>query len=108
LDFAEKDTRMRRILVTLIAAAFTATGLVVVAPPASATHDCVNKKEYKRVKKGMSKSRVHRIFDINGKQVSTGYGYEYRDYRVCTDPKCGFVSVTFHKKKLDSKYAYWG
>ncbi len=99
---------MRKILVSAVAAAFAASGLVIVAPPASATHDCVSKAEYKRVKKGMSKRRVHNIFDIDGKQVSKGYGYESRDYRVCTDPKWGFVSVTFHKKELNSKYAYWG
>jgi hypothetical protein len=76
---------------------------------------CVTRSEYRRVHKGNSMSRVHRIFGTRGKQSWEYDGYyihsQGREYRVCGS-SWGFVSVTYDREygtwRLDSKYAYWG
>ncbi|MDQ4085608.1 MAG: hypothetical protein M3165_07275 [Actinomycetota bacterium] len=63
----------------------------------------------------MSIRRVHRIFDIRGRQTSY-YDGEYipdsqsREYR--TRSRWGSVNVDFERRRgtwrLSGKYAYWG
>lgn len=80
---------------------------VVAVPSASAelggpdTRPCVTGREYRAVKKGMSKTRVHRIFDTKGQLSSRNDGYEFRDYRPCT----GFLDYTlrYYQGRLDGK-----
>lgn len=55
----------------------------------AASHGCVTRAEYRRVKEGMRKARVHRIFDTRGRFVSRGFqngvpGVLVRRYRPCS------------------------
>ncbi|WP_445256427.1 hypothetical protein [Nocardioides aurantiacus] len=59
---------------------------VVVSGPASAAESCVTRNEYTQVKKGMTKARVHDIFDFSGKVLFSNpgkQGNEAREYRMC-------------------------
>ena len=99
---------MKRIIA--LAASIAIAGMpIVVAPSANAAGTrCVSKAEYRHVKIGMAKKRVHAIFDTAGKQISAGYGYESREYKPCSDRRYGFVWVDYYHGKVESKYAYWG
>ena len=98
---------------------------VVVAPPAQAADNpYVTKWEFRHAKKKMSMKRVHRIFDIKGRQTYFISGSQWcsfedlwacpsqsRDYR--TKSRWGTVTVDYIKYpggvwRLDSKYAFWG
>lgn len=98
---------------------------VVVAPPAQAADNpWVTKWEFRHVKKGMTKNRVQRIFDIRGRQTWFSSSSEWcswqdlwacasqsRDYR--TRSRWGSVTVDYIRNpngiwRVDSKYAYWG
>jgi hypothetical protein len=59
-------------------------GVAVTAGPAAAdTPGCVTKKEYRHIHKGMTKKRVHRIFDTH-RNWGTGGGAVYtRTYQSC-------------------------
>lgn len=81
---------------------------VTLAPAAQAdTKGCVTQKEFRQVKKGMTKRKVARIFDTKGTQdaISSagGYTFEIRSYRACT--QFGAVSIGFANGKLDVKSA---
>lgn len=84
-------------------------GALVLAPvqPADAATNCVSKAEFRKVTHGMTKTRVHRIFDTAGKQSFVMGGYESREYKTCTS-RYGFVYVDYDHKKVDSKSAFWG
>jgi|RhiMetdeSRZDD1v2_1073273.scaffolds.fasta_scaffold15004_14 hypothetical protein len=59
-------------------------GIVVATSPASAdTPGCVTKKEYRKIHKGMTKKRVHRIFDTRGWFADGGAGGYSRAYLSC-------------------------
>lgn len=70
---------------------------------------CVSKTEFKKVKKGMGKAKVHKIFGTAGKRDAISHGggftFEIRSYKSCTT--YGAVSVGFTNGKLDSKVAVW-
>jgi len=91
--------------------AFGLTGMTVPAAHAD-TPGCVSKQEFRKVKDGFKKRRVHRIFDTRGRQTSIfrvgGETYESREYKPCSDRKYGFVWVDYVNGRLDAKYAYWG
>src|SRR5688572_6469633 len=102
---------MRHKILAAVAAA-AALSLSAPAGPAVAAEKCVTKTEYKKVEKGMKMTRVHNIFDSKGSQTFIGYGMQTRDYKPCSDPDFGFVTVDYEKKggvwKVTGKYAYWG
>ncbi len=101
----------------LVAAVVTAVALVgstaVVASPAEAgSSRCVDRGEFKKIKRGFPKKRVHNVFDTAGRQTSfytIGRArYEDREYKPCTSRKYGFVSIYFKNGKVTDKYVYWG
>lgn len=95
-----------------LATAMASTILVALSPaPAHAdTPLCVTRAEFRQVTKGMTKLRVHRIFDRRGKQVSifTGSGvtYETRQYRPCL--RFSAIQINYENRKVSGKFAYWG
>jgi hypothetical protein len=59
-------------------------GVAVTAGPAAAdTPGCVTKKEYHHIHKGMTKKRVHRIFDTHRSWGSGGGAVYTRTYQSC-------------------------
>ena len=97
----------------LAALSLCTAGALTVAPPAAAdTAGCVSRVEYRKVHDGMTKKRVHRIFDTRGQQSwamsSGGRYYESRDYKPCTSPRWGFVWVDYINGRVDAKTVYWG
>lgn len=83
---------------------------VAMAPMSAAadTPGCVVRSEYRQVHRGMTKLRVHRIFDTDGRSVSTARGHEVRTYRACHRPRLSFVSVHFVSGRVLLKFAIWG
>ena len=75
------------------------------APTQADTPGCVTKGEFKRAKKGMTKAKVHRIFDTSG--FETGLGdLETRHYDPCAAG--GVVQVTYRDNgRLKSKSGSW-
>jgi hypothetical protein len=97
-----------------LAAAATVTAVTATLVPATAaqaadTPTCVTRAEYKAVHKGMTKTRVHRIFDISGKRMaiahSGGFTSEIRSYKTCQ--KFSAVSIAYDNGKLSAKSAVW-
>jgi hypothetical protein len=75
---------------------------------------CVTRGEYRAVHRGLSKARVHAIFDTKGKRQaiswSGGYASEIRSYKTCR--RYSAVSVAYDKKpggafRLSAKSAVW-
>lgn len=108
--------QIRRLLATTAAVALTSTAVGTVSTSAgaaapesaaapvsaAAAKGCVTRAEYRKVKKGMSKSKVHRIFGTSGKRstvapLPNGGSVEGRGYKVCGNPR-GAVGVSFVKK----------
>jgi hypothetical protein len=90
--------------------ALAAGGVIVTAGPASAdTPGCVTKSEYRKVHKGMTKKRVHRIFDNRGHRQafaqSGGHTAEIRGYRTCSPFSA--IAVSYGDGRLDAKSAVW-
>lgn len=103
---------LNRFAAVIAASALSVGGAVVMASPASAdTPTCVSKSEYRNVKNGFAKTRVHRMFDVSGKQEMTynvgGDHYESRSYRPCSDPRWGTVWIDYRNGKVTSKMAMW-
>jgi hypothetical protein len=97
-----------------VAALVGAVGLIGTAPALADTPGCVTKAEFRKVHKGDSMRRVHRIFDTKGKQTAYssggGYAFQIRDYRGC--PQYSWVSISYERKsggvwRLISKAAVW-
>jgi hypothetical protein len=95
----------------LVAACALAVASVgVVAPAAHAdTAGCVTKSEYRKVNKGMSKTRVHRIFDTDGRREAIArsgrFTSEIRTYRTCS--RFSSVALSFGNGQVDGKSAVW-
>jgi hypothetical protein len=90
--------------------ALAVASLGVAAPAAHAdTPGCVVKAEYRQVQKGMTKRRVHRIFDTDGKRDaiarSGGQTFEIRSYRTCS--RFSAVSLSFDNGRMSGKSAVW-
>jgi hypothetical protein len=69
-----------------VAASSVLTTATVTTPTASAGEPCVTKREYRQVRNGMTKARVHRIFDTSGSVLFSNPGVqmnEAREYRTC-------------------------
>ncbi|GAA5147949.1 hypothetical protein GCM10023340_21130 [Nocardioides marinquilinus] len=98
---------MKKILAATVAAATLGLTTVTVSPAdAAPSKGCVTRAEYKKVKKGMTKARVHSIFGTSGQRVTMSGGVEGRGYKVCTS-KTGAVGVAYSKGKLASKAVTW-
>ncbi|WP_134741050.1 hypothetical protein [Nocardioides sp. 503] len=83
-------------------------------PSERAAKGCVSKKEYRKLKKGMTIAKVRRVTGTNGKQVNKyplpgGKFVVGRAYKACT--KRGAVGISFTNQtgayKLASKAAAW-
>lgn len=124
--------QIRRTAAAAFAAAITSTSVLAAttvaaearpdvpsaATSAASVHakGCVTKAEYRKAKKGMAQSKVHKIFGTSGKvatrdDLPNGQKLEARGYKTCT--KGGAVGVSYVKKrggsyKLAAKAADWG
>lgn len=106
---------MKKVIASLAAGVVASFGVVATAPAASAdTGTCVTRTEYRQVSRGMTKAKVHRIFDIDGKRQaiarSGGYVSEIRNYKTCSQYSA--VSIAWDKKpggvfRLSAKSAVW-
>lgn len=107
--------QIRRQLAAAAALALTSTAFGAVAVPAgaaapesaaapsAAAKGCVTRAEYRKVKKGMPKAKVHKIFGTAGKRstiapLPNGGSVEGRGYKVCGNPR-GAVGVSFVKQR---------
>ena len=94
----------------LLFAVLFVMGSMFAAPlPATAdTAGCVVRAEYRQVHNGLSRARVHRIFDTSGRVNSIASGHEARTYRACHRPRRSFVSVHFSNGQVIAKFSVWG
>jgi hypothetical protein len=99
---SDKVRLMRRFLVVV-----ACLGSVVVSIPAAASarvsddRPCVTRGEFDQAHKGMTRLRVHAIFDTAGKRLFINVGQvtnEGREYVVCGHPRSGgsFVQVQYN------------
>ena len=76
---------------------------------ASASAGCVTKSEYKAIKLGMSRDKVHQILGTTGSLIGwtkmNGYKIEGRSYPTCHPYDVGVVMLNFEQKKLTIKTA---
>lgn len=86
---------MRIVRTTALAAlslGVSATLLSLAGPAAAHTHNCVTGNEWKRVERGMTIERVHRIFDFDGdlrrkgRDPITNRPFMIRSYWTCKSP----------------------
>lgn len=111
-------TRITRTLAaTASGLALAFGGLIVTAVPASAdTPNYVSKAEFRRVHKGMTMRRVHRIFDVRGKQTyydSASPWWPAEQWREYSGrSRWSYIEVDYKKRRgvwrVSSKNAYWG
>ncbi len=103
---------MTRLMVLLLL--LTLAAAVVPAAPAVASSGCVTRAEYRAVKHGWPKGRVHHEFGTKGHRLSIaaahGYASEVRAYRGCVAHST--VVVSYLKKpggvlRLAAKAADW-
>jgi hypothetical protein len=106
--YLKDTTLLKRTLTALAAAIIVAAPSAVVSPAEAGTPGCVTKREFRAVKKGWHRDRVHNRFDASGRIVSQGGGYVTREYRSCTDPRWSYISISYDSQRLDYKSAYWG
>ncbi len=88
-------------IATVAAGFLAATAPSAMTPAQADSPGCVTKAEYRAVDKEMLKSKVHRIFDTNGKRLYMDHGQitnEGREYRVCRHPRSGgsYVQVQYN------------
>lgn len=103
-------------LATVGALAPVSTAGAVEHSDRAAAKGCVSKKEYRKLKKGMTIAKVKRITGTAGKQtvgpiaLPDGQWVVGRAYKVCTSKK-GAVGISFKgpkgKYRLASKSAVW-
>lgn len=73
---------------------------------------CATIKEFRRVKEGMTISRVRRVLGTSGRQTFAPRNpgtarYSTREYRTCSRPKRGALSVDFYNGRVMDKFALW-
>lgn len=101
-----------RPLALIIATLITTASLSATAIPAASSttaeyrsKGCVTKSEFNRIKVGMSKSSVAKIFGTKGTVSTTSSGFgqtiEIRSYDGCSS--FSVVSVMFTNGKMDTK-----
>ncbi len=85
---------MRRIRVTVLAAALMAVGM-----PATSHADtprCVSRHEFARIATGMTMTKVHGIFDTAGDETGLGAPDKLYYYDTCTGR--GVVQVVYNQR----------
>jgi hypothetical protein len=101
----ERRRCVNRFLALTLVGMVVATTLGAAVSPSQAaegdTRPCVTRGEYRQVTKGMTKIRVHAIFDTGGKRLFLNGGEvsnEGREYPVCGHPRSGgsFVQVQYN------------
>jgi hypothetical protein len=104
---------MSKFTSALTAGLLAATGVVAIGaayPAAADTPGCVSRAEFDQVTHGMSRARVHEIFDIDGKQISSvesnGHLMTIRKYLPCTHNS--YVAVIYSDAHEIDKDAHWG
>ncbi len=106
-----------RLAASAASAALLVAGLGAVTPAQADTPGCVTRSEFKLVKHGSTKAKVHRVLDTTGKQTYyySGYGrWESREYKSCVNPRWSYVNIDYKWSraagawKVDGKSAYWG
>jgi len=98
---------------TMVIATFVATmvlGFAGLSGPMTSTAradspGCVTKGEFRRVDRGMTRRRVARIFDTNGRLASRYGAYATRDYNPCA--RFASVSVEYKHGRVIHKYGFW-
>ena len=81
---------MKKLILGVVAATFVAAPIALSAGPASAdTPRCVTLKEYRQVHQGMTRARVHRIFDVRGESAGGGAGGYTLWYPSCRSVRAG-------------------
>lgn len=106
---------MKKILALAASTTVILGGSAFIAPAAQAdTPGCVTRAEYRSVSKGMTKPKVHGIFDTDGRRMSIassgGYSSEVRTYKTCSPYSS--VAISWNKNpggvwKLGAKSAVW-
>jgi hypothetical protein len=116
--------RIIRILLATLTGLGLMFGVVAIGAPAAVAAKptpYVTKAEFNQVRKGMPMWKVHRIFDVNGKQIYYDPGNparkvpptQGRDYvrKQSADARNGAVSVSYKKVngtwKVTGKYTFW-
>jgi len=100
--FAAALTSTSVLAASTVAAEAAAPSASTSAAPSVHAKGCVTKAEYRKVKKGMAQSKVHKIFGTKGKvgsrsNLPDGVKLEARSYKVCGS-KPGGVGVSYTKK----------
>jgi hypothetical protein len=73
---------MRRIALMSLVVVLVSMGGTPIAR--ADTPGCVSRREYNRVTKGMTMTKVHNIFDTEGQLTGLGAPNELRYYETCT------------------------
>lgn len=95
---------MRRIAVMSLLVALTNLGATV--PAHGDTPGCVSRHEYDRIVKGMPMTKVHAIFDTEGRNTGLGGQTPLYYYRTCA--RNSQVQVSFNSRdRVVSKAANW-
>jgi hypothetical protein len=109
---------VKRLAVAASVAALLAGAPVLAPLSASASSGCVERADYRAVKVGWTKDRVHRKLGTTGMQtiISTSGGrtVEVRTYVACSDPTGGDnITIAYERKpgtaflRLSYKNAVW-
>jgi len=69
------------------------------------TPGCVNYREFKAVKNGMTQTRVHYIFGARGRLISSGSGGSTREYQTCEGNEWSSVEV-YYDPRVWFKWRY--
>ena len=98
-----KTQLLRPLAAVVTGLALAVGGVIVTAAPASAdTPGCVTKKEYRRIHKGMTKKRVHRIFDTRRSWFAGGSAGVYkRTYQSCDFQHAAWIQYKRRPNKPD-------
>ena len=94
---------MNKYLRALVVAVVSVTFLVPAVPANAA--GCVSKGEYRHVHRGMTMSRVHRVFGTSGRQTFRHGAVSIRKYRPC--PSHSRVQVSYRRGHVTAKLALW-
>ena len=90
---------MKRTLAALLGAMCVVVGIGAVAPAAADTARCVTRSEFRQIEDGMTRARVHNIFDIRGTRHHAYDPFEVRSYRTCPNLRNRVVSVSYRPNR---------
>jgi hypothetical protein len=101
LDRQSSATKpLRQLIAGSLLAALVMSLSVVLASPVQAAEPWVTRAEYRAVHVGMTRARVHRIFDTNGVVTLKGgmHPGESRHYRMKVDGKKRCIAIDYGRK----------